>query len=169
LVAGCGDSSGLALGRKDSGPSIIETDCTWPSCVTDLLATCVASGACTAQFDRVTGTSTACYASGVKVHGTVTGTSQVYTCKNGDTVSYSIETRFRFVSGGPEEDFTIKDGLGTTTATGISDTAGITVTCSTGPTFILPATCRLPSPNGVDTPDGGMLTEGCLESSACAP
>jgi hypothetical protein len=168
LVAGCVESCGLATRAKDSGASIIETDCTWPSCVTDLLATCVPSGKCTAQVDRVTGDSTWCYANGVKVRSTVTGTS-LEVCENGNAVSYSIEEHLQFVRGVPEVAFTIKDGLGTTAATGASDSAGITVACDTGPTFVLPASCGLPSPRGVNATDGGMVTNTCDESSACVP
>jgi hypothetical protein len=160
LVAGCGDS----------GPSITMADCTWPSCVTGLLATCVPSGQCTARFDRVTGASTWCFANGVKVQRTVTGTSSVDTCKNGNEVSYSIEEHTEFVGGVPAGvAFVIKDGSGRTAATGAAGSAGITVRCSSGPTFVLPATCSLPSPYRVDTPDGSTVNFTCDESSACVP
>ena len=170
LVPGCGGGTGLAS-RKDSGASIIMADCTWPSCVTDLLATCVPSGECTAQLDMVAGAMTSCYANGVIVQNAANAPwSGLETCKKGSVVFYSIESGTQFVAGIPAGmAFTIRDGSGTTVATGgLSDSTGLVVSCSTGPTFGLPATCDLPSSDAA-RPDGGMPPELCTSPGTCPP
>ena len=133
--------------------------------MTSLLATCEPSGQCTQQLDTITYAMTQCYANGVTVQHTVNTAafSTADTCKNGSTVSYSIETHTQFASGVPAgAAFTIKDGSGAPVATGaVSDSAGLVVTCSGGPTATLAATCDPPSPQGVYRPDGGWVTLTC--------
>lgn len=170
FVSGCGGGTGLAS-RRDSGASIIMADCTWPSCVTDLLSTCVPSGKCTANIDRIAGAITTCYANGVTVRRAANTTwSGLETCKKGDAVSYSIETGTQFVDGIPAGmAFTIKDGSGAAVATGaLSDSSGLLVTCSTGPTFGLPATCSLPTSDAA-RPDSGAAPELCTSPGTCPP
>jgi hypothetical protein len=172
LASGCGDGSGLAVGAKDGGASITMADCTWPSCVTDLLATCVPSGECTAQIDKVRGAINACYANGVYVQRAANGAfSMLETCKNGSVLSYSIEEHTQFVSGIPAGmAFTMEDASGVTVATGaLTEGSGLAVSCSTAPTFILPVTCDLPSSEGVARPDGGVPPIPCGWPGTCPP
>lgn len=138
-------------------------DCTWPSCITDLFATCVPSGDCEATFDRSTGTLTTCSGNGVTERHTATTSTDTEACKKNGVLSYSLERRYRRTGDSMSYSFTLKNGEGTTVVEGQASDAGVVLTCIGGPTYSLPATCE---PYAKDTVDGGSSTL-CSETGSC--
>jgi hypothetical protein len=120
------------------------SECTWPSCVTDLLTVCVPSGNCLASLDRTTGTLTTCSENGVTVQHTVTMSSTTWACKKDGDLSYTMEQKYRRTGDSMSFSFTLKNGAGTAVADGNASDSGIVITCTGGDTYALPATCDLP-------------------------
>lgn len=138
-------ASGIALANSEAHALRAEgdADCTLPSCLVELSASCEPAGACV-QKAAPTG-SRVCYANGVKLLSSFSaaGVSNTRVTKPDGSTCYELEAQMAG-TGGPLS-FTYKDASGALIATGKYDSATrkVTVTCpGEAPTEVSPR-CRV--------------------------
>jgi hypothetical protein len=161
-----GGSSGGATATGGSGGGTGTGACVLPSCLKNLGADCVETGACTTQTDLATGSSNTCYANGVKeinIHDVDTDNRSL-TVKKGSSTCFSTAFNGNDVYVGMGS-VTVKDASGATVASvRLDDTDDLfKVTCTGGQEVSLDKSCKSV------WPISGLMGTSCSNEGTCTP
>jgi hypothetical protein len=157
--AGYDGGGGLDGGSVDASASgsIGGDSCNYPSCLANLVTTCVPSGTCVEQTGGAAFATNDCYSNGVKMISSTDANTLItsITFKNGSTTCYSVD-----VTESWPTTMTFKNVSGGTIATMTVDTTtnAATVRCAGGQTVALNANC-----------DSASYGGGSSSSPSCTP